>query len=109
MDDTTEPPDPSPTRDLDDAILCISEYFERAISQVRNLTEVVVLFDTEKLSTSFCRPDHSGSTDLVVSKLLTNLALLQFAGKQLLEQFVKREREISPPEVKPAVVGVEWN
>ena len=109
MTDTTEPLDPSPTLDLDDAIGEISEYFARATNQVRNLAEVIILFDTAKLSTSFCRPDHSGSTDLVVSKLLTNLALLQFAGKQLLEQFVKREREISPPEVKPAVVGVEWN
>ena len=93
-----------PTADLDQVIGEITEYLDRATSQVMNLVEVVILFDRKKLATGFARPQHDGPTDLAAAKLVSAVAGLKYAGVQLIEAFVARERAISP-----APVGPGWN
>ena len=94
----------APTAALDEVIGEITEYLDRATSQVMSLVEVIVLFDKTKLATGFARPQHDGPTDLAAAKLVSAVAGLKYAGVQLVEAFVTREREISP-----MPVGPDWN
>lgn len=94
----------APTAELDRAILAFARFVQSCANQAIELTGIVATFDKVALSTGLGQPQHDGPTDIAAAKLVSAVAGLKYAGVQLVEAFVTREREISP-----MPVGPDWN
>ena len=94
----------APTAELDRAILAFSRFVQSCANQAIELTGIVATFDKVALSTGLGQPHNEGSTDIAASKLISSMSALRYANNAMLDAFIKREKEISPP-----AVGRDWN